>query len=319
VDVFQADLAAYADWWLVGGRKPRAQSTLAEYQRHIRHWWAWTTESQQTCSTTPTVRGVNAYIRVLRQRNEHAVVGFVRAIKSWCLWLVDDGAITEDPLATLGFVKSPKPDPANTPVADDLSIEAQLATCDTSMEGQRDRAIIMVLRDTGMRRGELALMTWDNLDLQGATVYLPNENTKSNVGRRVGIEVDTVRSIHRYRRALLEWENKNARYPCERVWVGRFGPMSSNGIGQMLHRRSEEACVRAPAHSYRRGLATKWLAAGGSETNLMRIAGWSTPLMIARYTATNAEVEAIEAQRTFNASQRASQRRRAVRTAPTLE
>jgi len=178
VDVFQADLAAYADWWLVGGSKPRAQSTLAEYQRHIRHWWAWTTESQQTCSTTPTVRGVNAYIRVLRQRNEHAVVGFVRAIKSWCLWLIDDGSITEDPLATLAFVKSPKPDPANTPVADNLSIEAQLATCDTSMEGQRDRAIIMVLRDTGMRRGELALMTWDNLDLQGATVYLPNANNQ---------------------------------------------------------------------------------------------------------------------------------------------
>ncbi len=248
MDVFEADLAAYREWWLFGGDKPRRQSTCDEYIRHIRHWWEWTTNNLPAQPTTPTLRGVNAYIRVLRQRNEHAVVGFVRAIKSWSKWLVEDGTVTEDPLATLKFVKSPTPQ--RTPVAELEDIEAQLATCSgDSLEDVRDRAMILVLRDTGMRRGELSLMTWDRIDFKEATIFLPNDSVKNGRGRTVSVEPDTVRAIHKYRRRLFEWELTNKRYPSDRVWIGRLGEMTSNGIGQMFERRSKAAGVDAPAHN----------------------------------------------------------------------
>ena len=54
--------------------------------------------------------------------------GSLRAIKAWTTWLVDDGTLTEDPLASLPFVKPPKPHPDRTPVAELADMEAQLAT-----------------------------------------------------------------------------------------------------------------------------------------------------------------------------------------------
>ena len=83
--------------------------------------------------------------------------------------------------------------------------------------------MILVLRDTGMRRGELSLMTWDRVDFNEATIFLPNDSVKNARGRTVAIEPDTVRAIHKYRRRLFEWELTNKRYPSDRVWIGRLG------------------------------------------------------------------------------------------------
>ena len=309
MDVFEADLAAFADWWLTGGRKPRRQSTLDGYSRQIRHWWAWTCDSIQGQSTTPTLRGVNAYLRVVRQQNEHTAVLFVRAVKAWSKWLVADGEVAEDPLATLMFITSPEP--TRTRVAELNDIDAQLATCSgTTMEGVRDRTIIMVLRETGMRRGELALMEWDRVDLAERTIWLPPSDAKTGKGRLVGIEPDTIRAIHKYRRRLLDWECTNRRYASDRVWIGRLGPMTSNGIGQMLQRRSTAAGVHAPAHSCRRGYAIRFLRRGGSEMYLRQTAGWTTGEMVKRYTKAKVSEEALAAQRAFNAAENSSQSRR---------
>ena len=166
------------------------------------------------------------------------------------------------------FVKSPTPQ--RMPVAELEDVEAQLATLlGDSLEDVRDRAMILVLRDTGMRRGELSLMTWDRIDFKEATIFLPNDSVRTQ-GKDVSVEPDTVRAIHKYRRRLFEWGLTNKRYPSDRVWIGRLGEMTSNGIGQMLERRSKAAGVDAPAHSYRRGFAIRYLRNGGSETYLNR-------------------------------------------------
>ena len=44
MDLFEAELAAFGDWWLTGGKKRRAESTLAEYQRQMRRWREWAGE-----------------------------------------------------------------------------------------------------------------------------------------------------------------------------------------------------------------------------------------------------------------------------------
>ena len=260
----------------------------------------------------------------IRERSEHAFIGFLRAIKAWTTWLVDDGTLTEDPLASLPFVKPPKPHPDRTPVAELADMEAQIATCaSNSLEDVRDRAIILVLAQTAMRRGELARMTWDDVDLKNGTIYIPNEVAKNGRGRIVGIEADAIRAIVKYQRTLFDWENRNKRYPSIRVWLGRRGPLNSNAVGHMMARRSKKAGVRAPAHSYRRGYAVRYLRAGGSETLLKATAGWETAEMIKRYTSSVVAEEALMAQRAFNASQRASrdaerrleQRRRQPRSA----
>ena len=68
-----------------------------------------------------------------------------------------------------------------------------------------------------MRRGELPRMRWDDLDLKKGTINIPNEVAKNGRGRTVGIEADAIRAIVKYQRTLFDWENRNRRYPSNRV------------------------------------------------------------------------------------------------------
>jgi integrase len=53
-------------------------------------------------------------------------------------------------------------------------------------------------------------------------------------------------------------------------------------------------------HAFRRWHASRWLAAGGSETGLMANSGWTSSAMVGRYTRDAKEQNAqLEAERLF--------------------
>jgi integrase len=70
----------------------------------------------------------------------------------------------------------------------------------------------------------------------------------------------------------------------DRLWIGKLGPLTGNGIFQILDRRAELAGVdQANPHAWRHAFAHRWLAAGGTEGGLMSEAGWRSAQMIRRY------------------------------------
>jgi site-specific recombinase XerD len=155
-----------------------------------------------------------------------------------------------------------------------------------ALEDRRDTAIIRILIDTGMRVSGLA-------GLRLAYPEHGEEKTDVHLGRRqliirlkggaetaVPVGRKTVAAIDRYLRGRPLHPHADSGW----LWLGPKGQLTSWGIRQMLARRGARAGVAdVHPHRFRRTFAHDWLHQGGQESDLMKIAGWSTRDMIEVY------------------------------------
>ena len=72
------------------------------------------------------------------------------------------------------------------------------------------------------------------------------------------------------------------------------GPMTANGIYQMVARRGRQAGADAWTHRFRHHFSHTWLDRGGAEGELN---GWSFPQMLRRY---GASARSARARRTYD-------------------
>ena len=74
------------------------------------------------------------------------------------------------------------------------------------------------------------------------------------------------------------------------LWLGNRGQQfGREGLSRALRRRAKRAGVQGfRPHRLRHTAAHRWLAAGGSESGLMAIAGWTRSDMLVRYTRAGA-------------------------------
>lgn len=158
---------------------------------------------------------------------------------------------------------------------------------------RRDTAIIRMLFDCGLRRGEIAGITLEdlNVDEQQVTVHGKNRKTRTvPYGAKTSVALDA------YLRSRMRHKNKKSPW----LWLSygaHIHQLSYDGIRQMLDRRAREAKIetRIYAHLFRHLSVHMRLEDGLSEGDAMRHFGWSSRSMVDVYGASAADARAIKA------------------------
>jgi len=212
-----------------------------------------------------------------------------RALQQFFKWANQEGYLVSNPMA--GMRPPHVPEPA-VPLVPAQELRALLATCHGRMfEDRRDEAIIRLLLDTGIRRNELLGLQPDDVDVDERVVSVLGKGGRP---RQVPFGNRTAKALDRYDLARSRHPHASA----GRFWLSRRGVLGESGLAIMLKRRARIAGIRPlHPHQLRHTFAHEWLASGGQEGDLKRLAGWKSPAMLARYGASAADQRARDAHR----------------------
>lgn len=193
-----------------------------------------------------------------------------RRIKTFSGWLVNRGHLAANPL---DLVQHPKVEERVIPtVTEDQLLDLlelvhprHSRTAGEHFRALRNRAMLWLLVDTPIRRGELAGLRVDDVDLDAATVMVMGK------GRRERVMPLGEASL------LALWEYLQLRASrLPQLWVDEHGqPLTAPGIYVLLKRLGERAGIpNLHAHRFRHTFATTWLRNGGPERYLRIVGGW---------------------------------------------
>jgi integrase len=206
-----------------------------------------------------------------RPLSRHTIASYVRSINVFLSWAQAEGE------AVAARAKAPK---TNKRLIDVLSREEITAMEDVA-KAERDKLIVRVLADTGIRVGELVNLTVHDLIERDRTHYL-------RVGGKTGERMVPVPRL--YRRLLRYAQRGRPRdVPSDRLFIslrrrpgGDYGPLTASGVEQVIQDLGAQAGIsrRVYPHLLRHSYATWALTRGMNPIMLAHILGHTSLAMI---------------------------------------
>jgi len=219
------------------------------------------------------------------------------ALKRFFSWLLEEEEIAISPMER---IKAPKVEVIAPEVLSDDEHRRLLDACrGGDFEDKRDAAILRLMMDTGLRRGEVAGMKVSDVDLDNRVVRVIG---KGNREATVPFGIKAAADLDRYRRA----RGRHAHAGLDAMWLAVKGPLSGDGLLQMLQRRARKAGIARHLHPHllRHSWAHTMKSQGASDEDVMTLGRWRDRNVMARYGASVAIQRARETHRRLSPGDR---------------
>jgi len=206
-----------------------------------------------------------------------------RALRAFLKWCIRQNYLMESPLT----FRPPKLPDIIKPAFSDDELKKIVNACQGSLK-LRNKAIVLVLIDTGIRRDELAHIKIININLDARLVSVTGKGRKQ---RLIPITPTTLRAIWQYLK-----ERKN---PSEYLWLSEEGrPLTGDGVGQMLQGLMGKAGIsghKTSCHVFRHTFANNFLDNGGDPLDLQYLLGHASLKMVEQYSRAHKQRRALKA------------------------
>src|SRR5687768_12319289 len=180
--------------------KGLSANTVAAYRRDLTVWQNYCSLKKLKADSIQA-SDVTDYLDRLRSGKPPAAVPYspssvarmLVSLRALYRFLVAENFLEVDPTAKIGSPKRPRSIPKAISLED---IEKLLAQPSDDLLGRRDRAVLELLYETGLRISELVALDVDDVDLEGRVVLV--RMGKGSKSRRVPLGREATRAIAAY-------------------------------------------------------------------------------------------------------------------------
>lgn len=246
----QAAVREYLDYLQTVAR--RSPLTIQGYRADYRRFLAFLRDQNDLPLNEITPQLVERYTATLRHLSDSSVRRTLNALSSLFRWAVRFDYVAANPLDK---VQRPRKKQKVQPCPSPAEVSALLDTT----KGPNERAALLALATSGLRRAELLALDWRHVDLPGRRLRIHGKGDKQ---REVPIFEELLAALH----AL----HAQAGFPTEGpVLCGRLGrPLQQSALQAWLNKWLEATGLRDTTgnrytlHSLRRFAAKRWLEGG---------------------------------------------------------
>ena len=205
----------------------------------------------------------------------NSVHGILRAVRAFYSFLRFEELIDFNPMSK---VKMPKVDKTIMPPFTDLEIKTIMKTTDGKDNySVRNKAIVMLLLDSGIRLSECASLKVGDIDLVNGMFKVLGKGRKERMSK---IGMQTLKAFTKYSRLRGGLEG-------EPLWIGKYGTMTSAGIAEVLEKLGKSIGVHVHPHKFRRTCALFMLRNGADVFSIQNLLGHADLAILRRYVAQN--------------------------------
>jgi len=286
-----------------------SQKTIRAYEQRLRYFSTWV-ESAHSITFVDDLelihlRGWIAYLQKTptyrgKKMSDESVQSYGRSLLAFCHWLEQEEVIAK--VITKRF-KLPKVEEKFVPTYTQDDVKMLLDACEDGLDSRpnlsraltaRNRAIVSLFVDTGVRLNELVSLRFGDID-KGMRVLLVHR--KGNKWQQVPVSREGFKPLHeyltKYRLLLSKQNGVEVSHKEDAVFLGDDGkPLKYWGVAALFRRLKKRTGIdgkKVSPHNCRRYMATTQLADGRSPLDVQRQMGHSTLAMTNKYASLSVE------------------------------
>ena len=227
--------------------------------------------------------------RAMKPINSTTIQKYYRALSALFNWSVSEGILESNCLVK---IKVPRAEKKVVKSLSSTEVNQLILHFGDTFDGIRNKAIILVLVDCGLRLGELL-----NLKLFDINMEQQLMKADGKTGERVVRFGDTTKkALNRHLKLRSKVNGHN-----ESLWLTEKGiTLKDSSVETMFIKLSKRTGIRVHPHLLRHTFATMWLRNGGDSLMLQRLLGHTTLMMTNRYCQAVGCYDAIEAHKRYS-------------------
>lgn len=300
-DVLRALLADFGLW--LRANKGYKQTTVDTYLPRIVAFFVWrASQGRPSALASVTQQDVDDYLRAratgriatrlgLSHDRSSTLAGRICAIRAFMRYLVYTGRLQADPSALVPTPRRPELLPSVFTASELRRLFRATKPQPTDLPSVvrrklRDRAIMMTLYGTGLRRHELTGLRVEDIQDDGPVMHITvlGKGAKQRTVPMRGIPVRNLRQwLHE--RAALKPQSTEVFVRIKGAPVGMTGQNVHRMLKSYARLISSTLEVKTFTHKFRSTWATSLHEAGAPDRVICALAGWDSSETIARYVA----------------------------------